>query len=310
MVLTTLNNKNMQKCIMHLFIIIGLVVGCCKDHTTSDKQNMFHGKLKTFDDFYFGQILTPTDTAKTYLFYYDSVSGLLNHVGLKIKFNTIDTIITFTKIYRNADGSLYVYHRNISSSDQPIKYRVYTNGKQITSIVSLDTISNTEVTVVKLFSSGNITDSIFNEGSNLNRKNITYSYLQYFNFNCTNYNTSWWETDLTTPPFYFNKSSEFNVRYTDMKNTYNLIAQNCLDMRALSDYISLLLYFLSIDGYYIIPTNQHLINNYTEYRSGDTILARYQYDYNGNQITHMKLYYYNLQDTSNFDTRNIYMTYY
>ncbi|MFN8296171.1 MAG: hypothetical protein U0T69_08240 [Chitinophagales bacterium] len=274
-----------------------LMIACCNDNPLPTHENKLKGKLKTFEDEFLTSSIS-NDSAVRFYFMYDSLNGILKNVSIKIQLNNVDTIVPVFTINKDINGDLYVYMQPFLSNSTFQRFKISATGKRINSVVGLDTVNNTETVVAYAKYSTNIIDSSFDVGYFLNY-NIRFSDFVFSNQDCTNYSVNSIVQSISPPYNTYGAHTRMSVNYINDIRKNKLFMQNAMDASGWFGY-GLLLYFLSVDDYYMIPPNQHLISDitttYTEY--DDTLITRYSYQYSGSDVTSVKRTFFSLADTS------------
>ncbi len=275
-----------------ILIILGLLaVACCKEHTTPN-QNILNGKLKTFE---YDGILSE-DVPVTFYFYYDSIYGMLNRVTQKQRINGIDTTSLIFSIFRNNNGEMLINN----------KIKIITNGKQITSIIRIDTINNTEIITTKTTLLNDQIDSFYDVGLFPLRYDSYYYNFEFINGNCYKSNTFWKEMFFASS---VEKSAEYEINYTDKISNIPIYMQDITELFGFNSYY-IYLYFLSLDGYYMVQPNKNLINKTTVTGDFGTAITEYSYEFTGTNVTKVQLKPYNTIDSNVVQYINLNMTYY
>ena len=289
-----------------ILVIFFMVVACCNENENPQPSNILKGKLKTFED---NRYRTGEDSIIRFYLLYDSLYGYLKNVSIKTKFNGRDTLAPFFTIYKENSSYMFAYIYLISSTPGVQKFRINTIDNRITSVVEMDTFNNTENIVANTIFIGNNIDSAYNAGYFLNY-NIRFSSFLFSNQNCSNYKVNYIEQQISPPYNTINRSSQLTINYTNHLIKNKLFSQNCMDISASINY-GLLLYFLSADGFYIIPQNQNLIGDITIHTQNyDTSIIRYNYQFTGTDVTVVERTYFSLSDTTNKTLYHQKMSYY
>ncbi len=234
------------------------IFSCKKNCINKDVKADLSGKVKSIKQYNLG---ITGDTITLYL-YYDSITGILNLVK-----NDTNILCSIKKLDEN---NIIVYENTAGFT-----YKINVKGQQIQSIYKLNTI----------VSSVNYTkDSIHDEGSvycyNVDYYNILNKYNNYIS-----YSVSYMYNFLGLP---VPKQENVRLAYTQYINTSKCMQQDIGTIVAFPDVftnISNVLYFLRINGYYILQPNKNLIDSLII----DTVSLKYNYIFDKNEVNTMKV---------------------
>jgi hypothetical protein len=240
----------------YFITILILLFDSCNKVCINTQDNKIKGKLKEYVSY-----LNTTDSslnAARMLFIYDSITGNLDSIALvaKLNGNYIDTFGSI--IFNTLDSNrLTLTYKDIIHFS-PEKYMIYHTGKKINKISIVD-ISGNESIIIKNYWSIAANDSISDVG-NFPSSGILLSNFIFLNENCTQYKSSW--IDLYFSPT-VQKHNTDTIQYSSNINNNvlpnQLIGNVGFDYYSVFSNLSKIIYYLSIDGYYIIKPNKNLI---------------------------------------------------
>ncbi|MCC6582696.1 MAG: hypothetical protein IT271_03245 [Chitinophagales bacterium] len=246
----------MKKLLIILSFLFAL--SCKKECNNQNKQNVLHNKIKSLT--YYES--DSSNTISRYYFNYDTTTGLLISIDLHGRFQGIDTNFNSYINIERANNTVYFYN-NFEGK----QYLISTIGKQITSIIKIDTLSGSQELATVIFLKNDKTDSIFDIGIFL-QTNISFYNFKYDVYNCNGYSSKWREF----LGIYVNKADTVSFTFTNIVNN-NMIPNQlpCTDHGG-GSVLNDVVYYLGIDGYYIVKPNTFLIdssnysnNSYSKY---------------------------------------------
>lgn len=270
----------MKKYIL-LFVVFILLISSCKKECPNAKEqpdSKYKGKVKSLKAYSYSN-----DTTQ-YYFYYDSISGNLQSASRKYYGSDLlnsDTVTTVFYFEKHNDTSIYIHN----SSTSYIK-KIMVHNRQIVATYLFDTITNAEYPATTISIMDNKVDSIIDIGQGSAVYDISYGNFMYdANNNCTNY-TSYW-TDILSG-FPVNYAYNYAFTFTTKPNTNMLHWQIPGDVLGNFDQASQfneVIYFLGINGYYIVQPNKYLIDS-ALYSATDAY-AKYSYSFTNGNITNV-----------------------
>jgi|JI6StandDraft_1071083.scaffolds.fasta_scaffold159954_1 hypothetical protein len=278
MVKRTLKNKNMK---MKIYIILlALAFSACKKEPNISSEDKLKGKLKTLTDNTLG--------LDTFYFFYDSISGKLNKTTIASQFLSSSKYIATIDHETGGNIKVSVYWNDINTL--PVIWRIYTNGKQITSIEKIsDTSTNLLNTSTKIYLNSAKVDSVVDKGTlpDMFFADVHNNGFSFNSGNCNSYNSVW--TQYTSPftPNYIQIFDTINFYYTTLINTNKLRYQIPIDINIYSGYSYwFILFLVQLDGYYILPFNNNLIDSITNRNT----ISKYSYEFdNESNISKVKI---------------------
>jgi hypothetical protein len=267
-----------------IFICSSLLLFSCKKHCNSVQKNLLRGKLKEYVSY-----VSETDSINQvgrYHFKYDSITGELNDVIASVKIsggNYVDSFITIQISKKDATHLLLTY--NDVYHFEPERYIVYHLGKQIISISLIDTVG-TEIEVTHCYTTNDILDSIHDNGS-FPSKSITLNQFNYANGNCVKYSSSWNELYPNPVPVYKSTTDTFVYNgFINTKVASEQITGFCgFSYYSTFSYLSKIIYYLSIDGYYAVKPNKNLVDSI--YSGG--LYYKFNYEFNDDNLVKCKI---------------------
>jgi hypothetical protein len=281
-----------------VFIIIALCLNCsCKKVCVENSKFILEGKIKTLLQF---DEDSSSGIVSRYNFYYDTISGYLKTV--EIQYRYLGEYYTINVITINHLDNNTLLYDNFENSRHKEKYKIILNGKQITAILAIDTLTNEEALVTSIHFNNGILDSIIDVGSfYVLASDIKYVNFEFNNNNCTKF-TSYWSDYISGTVN--NNEEACIITYNSFKNT------NMLQFQTIGEYnasvMSFVGYLLGIDGYYIQKQNLNLIDSINRtYPNPYTV--KYDYTFSQDNISRVQISY-----PPNSSTYNRYndMTYY
>lgn len=254
------------------FIVIFTLFSCKKNCTIIVDNNNISGKIKSLSVYNNDSLYNNTK----FYFYYDSIGGLLTTIDAYIKFQGIDTfIVSYFNIIRQNDNNLRIYNNFYGT-----QYKVNINDKQITSIYKIS--NDVEEMATSIFLDKDNVDSIYDIGNFL-QTNIHLSDFKFNSGNCISYYTNWLEFT----------GSNYNYRTDTIHLTYNNTINNRVVFNQIigSEYgggsiFNEIIYFIGIDGYYILKPNSFLIDTV---RYKGNAYTKYNYTIDDNKIMKVHL---------------------
>lgn len=274
----------MKKIFLYL---ISILFFSCEIENNITKSKPYAGKVKQWIEY-----TNDGDTSRSlgfvkYLFTYDSIKGNVQ----KLSYIQIRDTFTYEIPLLNVESrSNNVIRVRYESTSPPRIFNVYTNGKQVTSIKEIDNGTGIENNASNIYSTNNETDSIFDVGYDPTfNGNILLKNFNYVNNNCISYQQSYGGTILFPTTSYYYVSDTLNLSYTNLPNTnyirYQMPGNLAVDNSSIFRII--VLDFLSVDGFYLVPKNANLIDSI---RKND-VVQKFEYTYTGNRVTKLKNQY-------------------
>lgn len=221
-----------------------LALSCNKECNNYNTKDILIGKIKSLTLYNYDS----TYNLSKFYFFYDSHSGSLKSVDAYIKFQSVDTLIVDYINLVKSNSYIYIYDYNNN------KYKIKVMDKQITTIYK--TINATETLATLVYINNGIVDSIFDIGSFM-QTNIFFSNFKYKDENCSSYLTNWFEF---TGVEYVHKSDSLSFTFTNIPNKGTVFNQIIGNEFGGGSILNEIIYFLGIDGYYIIKPNLTLID--------------------------------------------------
>jgi hypothetical protein len=280
MVKWSLKLFEMKKITLILIPILCLLFSCKKE-CIKKSDNILDGKLKVVTEY-------PKDSTagllRRYYYYYDTIYGNLDSIVITIKYLDNDIYIgTYTVKKINSNTIAY----EEASSNR--KFKIFLDHKQILEIKEIDTVQALETNAAEIFFTNNKIDSVFDIGAFFTlASNIKLYNFDFYNNNCTSFLCSWLENISGLP---INKNSNYILSYSAIKNPNNLRFQTIGSLFGSgggdnAGVMNFIVYMLGIDGYYVLPPNNNLIDSF---RYNNDYLSTYHYTTVNNKITKMVL---------------------
>ena len=262
------------KNIVILFVLFTCLYACKKE-TNHTANNLFKGKVKTITDNTWGQ-------DSLYLFY-DSITGNLKDVIIR-RINTFFGDSVKYHIFIEHDNNIINFKIYPNSDTIGAHLKITTAGKQITNVSNVNTFDNTEDVSRYIYINNNHVDSMFDislgTGGYLSDIHITD--FMYTNGNCTYYTSKWIQLYDPWGGVYGQAYDTLYFYYNSQNNTQKLLYQQSIE-RNLNINTFFMFDLLQIDGYYILPHNNNLIDSFT-YNNNATVKYFYEFDANNNII--------------------------
>lgn len=267
--------------LLWLFGMFFCSIYSCKKDSVNNPGYILRGKIKTLIQY---DADTSGSTVSRYNYYYDTISGLLKKVEIQYRYLG-EYYTTNIVVINHIDNNTIVYD-NFEERRHKEKYRILLDGKQITGIHSVDTLTGDENIVTSVHFNNNTIDSIMDSGTFYAiAGDINLYDLLYNNSNCTKFQSTW--SDYMSGNINFNQE-ECVLTYNSLKNT------NMVQFQTIGEYNATVMgfigYLLGIDGYYLLKPNYNLIDSINRtYPSGYTI--KYDYTFSQNNITRIQISY-------------------
>lgn len=247
-----------------------LALSCKKEcNNQNSKDNSIKGKIKSLTYYYDDSV----NNISRFYFNYDSKTSLLQSIDMHGKFQGIDTFIHGYIYIVRLNNDTILFYNNLERK----QYLITTDGKQITSIYKIDSLSGTNELATSIYLKDNKVDSIYDIGLFI-QTNISFYHFKYDSKNCKGYSSKWREFFGT----YINKMDSVSFEYTSIINN-NMIPNQlpCTDHGGGSVLYNIV-YYLGIDGFCIIKPNLHLIDSA---KYSDNSFTKYNYNYVGNLVS-------------------------
>lgn len=268
----------------------------CKKDCDINTPIYFKGKLKTIQDDMIGD---RDSFIPTFYLFYDTITEQLKEIKVGGVLNGRDTIGPWINVIHDDNG--YIYLKGYILQDgKSVKIKV--NQKQITGIYLIDTATLNEEQITSVSINNNITDTVYDVGyipvyaANISNYNFVYT-----NNNCTSYTATWLESITGFPR---TKRIDYQIYYTNLPNKNVLKYQDPVGFGKPCSFF-VFINFLAIDGYYLIPPNQNLIDSVVE-----TANIKQKYFYEFDAENNVKTVRINYMNGLNSEDRFQYMTYY
>jgi len=258
-----------MKVIINIFFILLVVsISSCKKESQRQTATPFSGKVKTITDNTYGY-------DSLYLFY-DSISGNLKNIIIH-RTNFISGDSVNYRITIGHDNNIINFKIFTNNDTSGVLFKITTIGKQITAISQINS-DNTETMTKQIYINSNRVDSVFDIGLGTGGywSDISSMDFMYSNGNCVYYTSDW--TQLYDPlgPVYGKAYDTLHFYYNIKENTQTLFYQQPLEIN-LHINTSFMLDLLQLDGYYILPQNNNLIDSFVAISSG---ITKYSYEFN------------------------------
>lgn len=248
-------------------LLIVLIVSACTKESQRQASKPFAGKVKTITDNTFGY-------DSIYLFY-DSTSANLKKVIIsRINLLSGDSIKYYISIWHNNNVINFKINTVDNDDSTGVRMKISTINKQITSISQVN-LDNTETILKQIYINDSDVDSVFDTGvglwTDIHAKDFIYA-----NGNCTYYTSNWMQLYNPIGPVYGKAYDTLGFYYSNMDNTHTLLYQQPLEMNF---YINnwFMLDLLQMDGYYILPHNNNLIDSFV---NANKFVTKYSYEFN------------------------------
>ena len=145
---------------------------------------MLKGKIKTLIQY---DADSSSSIVSRFNYYYDTISGLLNK--LDIQYRYLGEYYTVNTIFINHLDNNTILYDNFEQGKHKEKYKIVINGKQITAIYAVDTLTNEETIATKVYITNSKVDSIMDIGYYYTLASDIKDFNFTFNNNNYNYNS-------------------------------------------------------------------------------------------------------------------------
>lgn len=271
---------------IYLFVIVILLIACkTENNITTSKP--YSGKVKQWIEY-----TNDGDTSRSlgfvkYLFTYDSINGNVQKLSYIQIIDTFTHEIPLLSVESRNNNVIRVRYEQTST---PRIFNVYTNGKKVESIKEINSTTGVETDASIIYITNNPTDSIFDVGYDpVLDGNILLKHFNYVNNNCITYQQSYSGTIFFPVISNYFVSDTLNLAYTSLPNTnyirYQMPGNLAIDNASIFRII--VLDFLSVDGYYLVPKNANLIDSINK----KDVVQKFDYTYTGNRVTKMTYQY-------------------
>lgn len=281
-----------------------LVVGiyACEKEPNKQTASPYAGKVKTITDNLFGD-------DSVYL-YYDSITGNLKDVIVH-NLNMVmvgDSVQYRISIWHDNDIIYYTFYTN--NDTVGITYKMTTIGKQITSLMQIDSVLHTETTERYIYINNGNVDSVYHSGtSSTILDDLHIKDFEYTNGNCTYTTANWQDIIFPDISIYTQVYDTINITYTNKPYTNMLFYQQPIELHRYLNHFMLLFELLQVDGYYIIPRNNNLIDSVVHIAI-PKYSQKYLYEFdNKNRVSTTKIKHIDATGTTVFEQVQ-HMTYY
>jgi len=244
-------------------------MNACKKECNENKINSpYKGKIKMIMNYE-----DSTNSFNRFYFFYDSTNGSLKSVDVQNYFFGIDTfIVGYLNIVKQSNGNI-IFYDNFHNE----QYTISLNNKKIVKIIKNNSLPGPQE-FTQLFYTNDHLDSIYDFGSTPAVYDISYNHFKYINERCFSYAVNWIENLSGTQTRKFDTTNLYysNITYTGTTVSQLPVTLNWPDG---GTYLNTILFYLSLDGYYITPKSNYLLDSVIT-TSG--IKTKYSYIYSTN----------------------------
>lgn len=271
---------------LYYIVVLFILISCGKEKNKA-AGNPFAGKVKQWIEY-----SNEGDTSShigfiKYSFTYDSLNGNVKKLSITQTIDTLTAVVSLLTVEHRDNTVIRVRWEHTAPSRV---FNIYVNGKQATAIKEVNSNTGIETAVTTIYATDNNVDSVFDVGYDpVTTRDIKLKKFDFVNNNCVSYQRSYGGTVLYPIISSYYVSDTLSAAYTNLPNTNNIRyqLQGNLGIDNASIFRILVLDFLSVDGFYIVPKNSNLIDSI----SSKDVVQHFEYIYTDNRVTKMKYKY-------------------